>query len=137
MAINPTQSTAWNYGNWGTSWFENNNLYGGSTDQTTSPIVSGFGGFLEDPSNYDASWLRYATELGYDPNTSRGRWMRSQLPQASEGYRAALSVNPQLRFNEYIRGIDVNGMFNSMTAQQRGENPGQYAPRARTISRGY
>ena len=138
-SFNPSGSTAWNYANWGGDGYYNpNSNYGSTNYQAGEFITTPFGSFMaEDPSNWDASWQRYASELGYSPTDTKGKWMRSQFPMVEEGYRAAQLTNPMLRFNEYIRGLDMPGQFQSMTATQRGENPGQYAPRARTISRGY
>ena len=50
---------------------------------------------------------------------------------------AANATNPNLKIQDYIRGLDIPSLFTSQTARQRGENPGMFAPRARTISRGY
>lgn len=139
MAVEPTGTTNWNYGNWGSTngWYNPNSLYGANQSYISAPIISGAGGYLEQPSNYDASWTRYAAEMGWDSSTALGKYARNQFPQIEEGYRASLATNPFLRFNEYIRGLDVPGRFMMQTAQQRGENPGLYSPRARTISRGY
>lgn len=137
--INPTGSTGWNYSNWGgNSWYNPNSSYGSSQYKPGEFQNTLIGNeMLESPDGWDASWTRYLSELGLAPNTNAGRWAATQFGQAKTGYEAALATNPLLKFNEYIRGLDVPGMYNQLTAQQRGENPGMFAPRARTISRGF
>lgn len=137
--FDPSGTSAWNHGNWGGDGYYNpNSTYGSTTWQPGQFMQTDLGQFMaNDSSMYDATWQRYASELGYSPLSTPGKWMRSQFPMVEEGYRAATLTNPLLGFDQYIRGLDVNSMYRSQTAQQRGENPGQFAPRARTISRGY
>jgi len=87
--------------------------------------------------NPEAAWARYAASKGVNPLTNKGRFARSIFPQVRTGFEAALATNPQLRQSNYFNTIDINRMFNNQDAATRGENPGGFAPRARTISRGY
>jgi hypothetical protein len=126
---------SWSNGQWGNTFFDPNSQYGGTWAPgdyaSTGAAQHYFGQFPE------ASWTRYAGELGLDPFSNQGQFARGLFPQVMEGFMAANATNPNLRIQDYVRGIDINALFSGQTARQRGENPGQYAPRARTISRGY
>jgi hypothetical protein len=117
------------------SFFDPNSQYGYSGrpgDVANSPIGDIF---LED--NPDAAWMRYLAGQGIDPQSAEGQWARTQLGNVKTGWNAALATNPQLRQADYLKSLNIHGMFSNMSAGQRGENPGMFAPRARTISRGY
>lgn len=116
-------------------FFDPNSQYGyngGAGSVATSPIGDIF---LED--NPDAAWMRHLASLGIDPMSAEGQWARTQLGNVKTGWNAALATNPQLRQRDYLKSLDIRGMFANQSASDRGENPGMFAPRARTISRGY
>lgn len=56
-------------------------------------------------------------------------WMRNQYGQVSDAYKAALSVNPDLTFQQYLSDFGPQGFFARYMAQapaQRGVMPGPY-----------
>lgn len=121
---------------WGNPFFDPNSAYGGTTWGPGEFADTGVGGIYFD-QNPEAAWTRYTAARGVDPLTQQGQFNRALFPQVLEGYKAALATNPMLRINDYIQGIDPQALFNMQSADQRGESPGKYAPRTRTISRGY
>jgi hypothetical protein len=94
------------------------------------------GQYLED--NQDAAFTRFLANMGYDPSTNLGDYARQQFGKIGDAFKAAQATNPFLKFTDYL---DQNGdqtirnQFQSLTYQQRGENPGQFGIRARTIPR--
>lgn len=133
--VTPTQVTYNNPIASSGGFFDPNSQYGysgGAGDIATSPIGNIF---LED--NPDAAWMRHLASLGIDPQSAEGQWARGQLGNVKTGWNAALATNPQLRQSDYLKTLNIRDMFANMSATERGENPGLFAPRARTISRGY
>jgi hypothetical protein len=93
-------------------YFDPSSSYGGQYqpgEWASTPIGGGnWNSYLEDPSNRDATFQRYL---------------------------ATLATNPLLKYQDYLQGIDLQGMYNKLTPQQQGKNPGLYAGRMRTIGR--
>ena len=91
--------------------------------------------YLED--NHDAAFTRALANWGYAPNTNQGEWGRNQFGRIDDAYKAALGTNPFLTFQNYLSGVNGNlqNQWAGMTYQQRGENPGQFGIRSRTIPR--
>ena len=109
-----------------------------------SPIGGGnWNSYLEDPSNRDATFLRYLGQTGGpgqewgNPNSPKGAWARQQFGNTVTGYEAALATNPLLKYQDYLQGIDLESMRNALTPQQQGLNPGMSSGRMRTIGRAF
>lgn len=85
--------------------------------------------------NPETVWTRRLA--GEDPFSARGQNLRGLWSQINEGYNAAVLTNPNLKIQDYVGGLNPDTLYNAQTAAQRGENPGRFAPRARTISRAY
>lgn len=123
----------WNNGWNGSPFFNPNSQYGGSwapgqfADTGVGDVYLG--------QNPEVAWTRRIA--GYDPSTAQGQNLRGQWAQIYEGFKAANLTNPNLTISQYIDGLDPEMIYAAQTAQQRGENPGRLAPRARTISRAY
>ena len=127
-------------------YFDPSSSYGGQYqpgEWASTPIGGGnWNSYLEDPSNRDATFQRFLSSYGgqnpsmwADPNAPQGAWARAQLGSTITGYDAALATNPLLKYQDYLQGIDLQGMYNKLTPQQQGKNPGLYAGRMRTIGR--
>lgn len=123
-------------GQWQNPFYDPSSAYGGTVWGPGQFAQTGLGNYYfgEQP---EAAWTRYAGELGLDPFSAQGQFARSLYPQVYEGFLAASGTNPNLTIQNYVRGIDIQGLFNNQTARQRGENPGSFAPRASTIARAY
>jgi len=93
------------------------------------------GQYLED--NHDAAFTRYLANMGYNPTTNQGDFARQQFGKVDDAFKAAQATNPFLKFTDYLNGVNgqIQNQWNSMTYQQRGENPGMFGIRARTIPR--
>jgi hypothetical protein len=130
----------WGNRQFGGSFYDPTNPYGGQNnppgfgmDWATTPAATGPGGYFEN--NPQAAWTR---RIGNeDPFSARGQNLRGLWSQVQQGFEAARASNPLLNITDYIGDLNVDQLYNAQTAQQRGENPGRVAPRARIISRGY
>ncbi len=68
---------------------------------------------------------------GLDPY---GRFVQGQEGRVEDAYLGAVAQNPNLRRDEFMRPFDGNyfaKLWQSLGARGRGENPGNYAARAR------
>jgi hypothetical protein len=126
-------------------YYDPNSSYGGQYapgEWATTPIGGGnWNSYLETPANRDAAFLRYLGEIGGptqewgNPNAPKGAWARQQFGNTVTGYEAALATNPLLKYQDYLGGIDMDSIYNALTPQQQGKNPGMFAGRMRTIGR--
>ncbi len=133
MAFPPSSWS--NNAGWGNQFYNPNTNYGGRWnpgDFASTPV----GGVYFD-QNPEAAWTRYTASRGVDALTNQGQFARSLFPQVYEGFQAAQATNPELRITDYIQGIDPFAMFDQQTASARGEQPAKFAPRTRTIARGF
>ena len=106
-------------------------------DWSTSPIVSGPGGFLEQ--NPEAIWTRYLTGRGVGLGTrgAQAEWLRSQLNNIQTGFTAAQADDPTLILQRYLGTLDFQNLldnYNRMAPTQRGENWSRYAGPSRWLS---
>ncbi len=121
-------------------FYDPNSQYGGiyqPGEWAQTPIGGGnWNSYLEDPSNRDATYMRYLSGIGLgDPNSAEGAWSRAQLGNTVTGYEASLATNPLLKYQDYLQGLDLHGMYAGLTPQQQGKNPAMQAGRMRTIGR--
>ena len=134
-AANTPPAGGWNHGDWSQPFYNPQSTYGGN-QQPGAWASSGVGNqyFGENP---ETAWTRALGGAGVDPLTAKGQNLRGMWGQIYEGYKAAAATNPNLKIQEYVAGIDPNMLYNAQTQVQRGESPGRFAGRARTISRAY
>lgn len=120
---------------WGAQIFDPNSSYGGAwapDEFAGTPAADVY--FAQNP---EAAWTRVMGKMGLDPSSGKYQFGRSLWPQILEGYKAANATNPNLRVQDYLQTLNLEGMYNNQTNAQRNENPSRVAPLARTISRGY
>ncbi len=91
--------------------------------------------------NPDAYWTRWTAQNGVGQGDSAfEQYVRAQRGRAVEGYEAALGTNPLLRFQDYVDQYlnmdQIRSGFSGLSAAQRGERQGQYAPNGRYVMRG-
>lgn len=106
-------------------------------DWSTTPIVGGAGGFLEQ--NPEALWTRYLAGRGIGLGTRgpQAEWVRDQFGNVQGGFRAAQADDPALTLQRYLGTIDFQDMLNTYLRQapsQRGENWSRYAGPSRWLS---
>jgi hypothetical protein len=116
--------------------FDPNSTYGGTTYNPGDWINTDIGNkqFQDDPSG---AWQYWIAQNGIDPMSQRGQTARSLLSRVNDAYDAATLDNPMLQRRDFLRGVDPNALLANMSASERGETPGRFQGRARTISRGY
>lgn len=131
----PYPPSGWSGQGTGNQFFDPSSNYGGQWGPGDW-ASTGVAGIYFD-QNPEAAWTRYTAQRGVDALSNQGQFARSLFPQVYEGYMAASATNPNLRITDYIQSIDPTAMFNQQTAGQRGENPSKFAPRTRTIARGF
>ncbi|HSE46798.1 MAG TPA: hypothetical protein VLA89_15875 [Gemmatimonadales bacterium] len=118
-------------------YYQTGNLYGGDKDYSTSPIVSGPTGYLEQ--NPEAAYARHIAGFGggSDPYS---RFVQQQYDRLyNQGYQAAAATNPNLTFQRYLTGFGdpfFRNLWANLTQTQRGENPAMFAGRPRWITNG-
>jgi uncharacterized protein YraI len=108
----------------------------GGTDTTgknwyDTPLVKQSAGF-------DAEFEKFLTERGYGGLNDKGDFGRSLVDRAKSGFASAQLDNPALTNREYLAGLGSDFLDRARAAatpQQRGEQWGIKAPRARWTSR--
>jgi hypothetical protein len=102
--------------------FDPNSLYGGTQDQSSTPIVSGPNGFLAN--NEDAAYYRFIAPFAQGQD-SFSNYVRSQMSNVLRNFRAAQATNPNLQLPDFLQGFDqntfMNQYLNSGMPSQRGE----------------
>ncbi len=91
-------------------------------------------------AGFDAEYEKYLTDQGFGGLNRRGDFGRSLVDRAKSGYAAAQLNNPALTNRQYLNGLGGDFLAKARAAatpQQRGEQYGIMAPRARWTSRIY
>lgn len=106
-------------------------------DWSTTPVVAGPGGFLEQ--NPQALWTRYLAGRGIGLGTrgAQADWMRDQFGNVQAGFTAAQADNPALTLQRYLGTLDYQNLLNTFARQaptQRGENWSRFAGPSRWLS---
>ena len=108
-------------------------------DMTTSPVVGGPSGYLEQ--NQDAAYNRYLASIGIRQSDMNplARFARDQFAQTQTGYRTALAEDPTLTYLKYLEEIGLTPQvlrrqFQRLAPNLRGERQSQFVGPVRTIS---
>ena len=64
-------------------------------------------------------------------------FLRGSQSRTYGSYLGELPKNPNLLYNDYLKGRDLRGEFNSLAPSQRGENPSRFAPPVRFLPSRY
>jgi uncharacterized protein YraI len=105
--------------------------YGSTQNWYDTPIVKQSAGF-------DAEFEKYITDQGFGGMNQKGDFARSLTDRAKSGYASAQLNNPALTNRQYLADLGSNFLAKARataTPQQRGEQWGIMAPRARWTSR--
>ena len=117
-------------------YFSWGNLYGGKQDYSTTPIVHGPTGYLEQ--NPEAAYTRQTSGFGGGMDNF-SRFVQQQYDKLRGGYEAAAATNPNLTFQNFLQPYDqgfFRNLYSGLTMNQRGERPEMFAGRARWTSNG-
>ena len=129
---------------WGRSGSNTYNYYNPNHDYGAGEAGYGLGEFANTTlgrnyleSNPEAAFTRYLADNGYRDFTGLGEFARNQYGRVRAGYEAALATNPDLFFTDYLRehGAGLRNQYLRLTPEQRGEQPNQFAQRARYMAR--
>lgn len=118
--------------NWNTAFWQPGNTYGADFDWYDTPLVN-----ENEPAQ--GAFLRWVTGQGRAGTTEQDRFAQSLYNRTQSGYQAASSSNPMLTYREYLDQLGPNfsdNLWNQLTPQERGADPGQFAGRVRVIGRG-
>ena len=81
-----------------------------------------------------AAWTAYTARWGggYDPFS---QFVQAQRPRVNQGYEAALGVNPDLKWTDFLQALGgqqyFQKQFQNLDPSQRGENRARFVPPAR------
>lgn len=105
--------------------------YGSSQNWYDTPIV-------KQSAGMDAEFEKFITDQGFGGLNRKGDFARGLGDRVKSGYAAAQLNNPALTNREYLSGLGSDFLAKARAAatpQQRGEQWGIAAPRARWTSR--
>jgi len=105
--------------------------YGSTQNWYDTPLVKQSAGF-------DAEFEKFVTDQGFGGLNRKGDFARSLADRAKSGYAAAQLNNPALTNRQYLDTLGGGFLRNARAAatpQQRGEEWGIKAPKARWTSR--
>ena len=112
-------------------FYKPTSMYGSTQNWYDTPIVKQSAGF-------DAEYEKYLTDQGFGGLNRKGDFARSLSDRAKSGYASAQLNNPALTNRQYLQGLGGDFLAKARAAatpQQRGEQYGIMAPRARWTSR--
>ena len=112
-------------------FYKPTSMYGSTQNWYDTPIVKQSAGF-------DAEYEKYLTDQGFGGLNRKGDFARSLSDRAKSGYASAQLNNPALTNRQYLQGLGGDFLAKAQAAatpQQRGEQYGIMAPRARWTSR--
>ena len=112
-------------------FYKPTSMYGSTQNWYDTPIV-------KQSAGMDAEFEKFITDQGFGGLNQKGDFARSLGDRVKSGYAAAQLNNPALTNREYLNGLGSNFLANqrgAATPQQRGEQGGLRAPRARWTSR--
>lgn len=106
-------------------------------DMTTSPVIGGPNGYLEN--NQNAAYNRYLASIGIGQTDTNpfAEYARKQFGQTQTGYQTALAEDPTMRYQDYLTRLGFRPLYNQfmqLSPQQRGENRSRYVGPVRTIA---
>ena len=112
-------------------FYKPTSTYGSTQNWYDTPIVKQSAGF-------DAEYEKYLTDQGFGGLNRKGDFGRSLVDRAKSGFASAQLNNPALTNRQYLAGLGGDFLAKARAAatpQQRGDQYGIMAPRARWTSR--
>ena len=84
-------------------------------------------------SNPNAAFFSAFPKAGGTGNLSE--FIRGSQGRLFNSYLADLPNNPNMLFQDFIKGQDLESQFKGLSPRARGENPSMFAPNVRFLSR--
>jgi uncharacterized protein YraI len=127
----PTTAPTPSFNQQSNPFYKPTSQYGSTQNWYDTPIVKQSAGF-------DAEFEKYITDQGFGGLNQKGNFARSLADRAKSGYASAQLNNPALTNRQYLADLGSNFLAKARataTPQQRGEQWGIMAPKARWTSR--
>ena len=101
-----------------------------------------YSGYNWANSDYDTSYLNsdegaqsaYQLMMNWLSAPYAGKsWLTSQYGKLRNDYGAAQARDKSLNWLDYLSGLNLSGMYGSVSPYERGEKPSVYSPRIRYL----
>lgn len=76
----------------------------------------------------EAAWTSKLAELGLGGMDAQSSYSRALYGRAQEGYKAAKLKNLALNWQDYLKTLDIPGMWIGLSPEERGFNEARSAP---------
>lgn len=102
-------------------------------------IIGGPNGYLENEPR--AIYERHRSNQGItntgaaDYSTNYDQWSQGEFSAVYDAYQSAYADDPFLEFQDFMKGVDLQAMFNGLSQQERGINDANAAQRVAWIPR--
>ena len=111
------------------SYFNTNSTYGGSQWQNNQPTQF-YSGLRREylQNNPDATYSMFVAPFASGTDHFSG-WVRNQYGQMQDAYKGALSMNPDLSYQQFLTDFGQGGMmqrYRAMAPEDRGMRPGNF-----------
>lgn len=96
------------------------------------------GAWMLDPASTDngegamGAYGLFTSKAEGPPNLQH--WLQGQYSRLLGQYYGSQAENPTKSWVEYLADVDLNKQYGGLPPSARGETPGRYAPRSRTIA---
>lgn len=81
--------------------------------------------------NPEGPWTGKLAQMGFGGMNPKGQWGRSLYSRAQEGFQAAHVANPSVAWQDYLRTLDIPGMYAGLGPEEKGYNDQQFGGPAR------
>ena len=88
-------------------------------------------GWIYGEQNPESSFTRRLNDLGYGGTDPKSMFMRSQYGRAHEGYGAAKQTNLNLQWQDYLKNLDFERIYQNQSPNLKGFNDQSFAPPVR------
>lgn len=86
-------------------------------------------------TNRQAGWTRYLAQKGYGGTDNRNDWARSLYSRAGAGYEAALGDDPELKWTDFMKNLDLDQIYANQSNEARGISPQRFVQPPRWLMR--
>lgn len=112
-------------------FYNPNDPYGWNQPNPQTQEQYGNVGWEYGEQNHDASFTRRLAEMGLGGTDPRSVFAAGQLNKAERGYGASKQTNLDLQWQNYLKSLDFDRMYNNQSPNLKGYSDQTYAPPAR------